>query len=208
VEEKMKKQKQWKILGVVFLLITGILLCGSSVWIYAKACLAQVLLRQAWEQTLVQGSVVKAWPWADTWPVARLSVPQYGQDLIVLAGQAGATLAFGPGMLAGGAQPGNPGICILAGHRDTSFRFLKQIQVGDMLVLQAGTGEQLHYRVASTAVRRAEDLYLEQLPISRLALVTCFPFDAVLPGTPERYVVLAELVELLLKRLKREKRSV
>ncbi len=182
------------LLLIVMLMVGGSLLCGSGVWIHAKALLAQVLLRQAWEQTLTQELAVKPWPWADTWPVARLRAPKYEQDLIVLAGQAGATLAFGPGMLANSAGPGKPGTCILAGHRDASFSFLQQVQPDDVFVLEDGNGKQWKYRVSSTSVRPAEDLYLEHLPISRLALVTCYPFDAVLPGTPQRYVVIAERI--------------
>lgn len=174
---------------IVLLVIGGGLLCSNSVWIHAKAGIAQVLLRHAWARTLRQGQAARAWPWADTWPVARLQAPKYDQDLIVLAGQAGATLAFGPGMLTQGAEPGKAGTCILAGHRDTSFHFLQQVKVGDMLTMTDRNGVQWNYRITSTAVRQAENLYVRQLPAARLALITCFPFDAVLPGTPQRYVV-------------------
>ncbi|MEA2114417.1 MAG: class GN sortase [Thermodesulfobacteriota bacterium] len=182
------------LLLIVMLMVGGSLLCGSGVWIHSKALLAQVLLRQAWEETLAQGKPVKPWPWADTWPVARLHAPKYGKNLIVLAGQAGSTLAFGPGMLADGGSPGKPGTCILAGHRDTSFRFLQQVQPGDVFVLEDDNSVRWRYKVSSTIIRQAETLYLEHLPISRLALVTCYPFDAVLRGTPKRYVVLAERI--------------
>ncbi len=179
---------------IVLLLAGGGLLMSSGVWIYAKAGLAQVLLKQAWARTVDQGHPVKAWPWADTWPVARLSSSKFDEDLVVLAGQAGATLAFGPGMLDEGAGPGEVGTCILAGHRDTSFRFLEKIQSGDVLVLQDQQGRPWKYRVISIDVRLAENLYIEQQLASRLALVTCYPFDAVLPGTEKRYVVTAERI--------------
>ncbi len=182
-------------LMMVMLVVSGSLIAGSGIWIHAKALLAQILLRQAWEQTLSQGRTVKPWPWADTWPVARFRAPGYQEDLIVLAGQAGAALAFGPGMLADGAAPGKLGTTILAGHRDTSFKFLQQVKPGDVFLLQDGGGEQWRYRVSSTSVRRAENLYIEQLPIARLALVTCYPFDALLPGTPQRYLVMAERIQ-------------
>ncbi len=180
------------LLLIALFVVGGSLLCSGGGWIHVKALLAQVLLRQAWEQTLTQGTTFKPWPWADTWPVARLRAPEYGQDLIVLAGQAGATLAFGPGMLAESARPGKPGTCVLAGHRDTSFSFLQQVQPGDVFVLEDRNGDQWKYRVSSITVRLAENLYLEQLPIARLALITCYPFHALRPGTPQRYVVLAE----------------
>jgi hypothetical protein len=59
--------------------------------------------------TLSGGETVKPWPWADTWPIARLSAPRHGVDLFVLAGATGRTLAFGPGHVDGTARPGRPG---------------------------------------------------------------------------------------------------
>lgn len=179
---------------IIALMVSGGLLCGKGAWIHAKGLLAQVLLKQAWEQTLAHRQPIKPWPWADTWPVARLRSPQYGQDMVVLAGQHGATLAFGPGMLQGGSKPGQPGTCILAGHRDTSFSFLQQVQPGDFFILEDANGTKWKYMVSSTTVRQAKNLYLEQLPISRLALITCYPFNAVRPSTSQRYVVLADRV--------------
>ena len=179
---------------ILLLLLGGGLLLGSGVWIHVKAGLAQVLLRHAWARTVDLDHPVKAWPWADTWPVARLSSLKYDQDLIVLSGQAGATLAFGPGMLIRGAGPGEKGTCVLAGHRDTSFRFLEQVEVGDIFTLEDSRGVQWKYRVVSVAVRQAEDLYFRQPSNACLALVTCYPFAAVLPGTPQRFVVEAEMI--------------
>ena len=78
--------------------------------IYLKAELAQyLLLEKAWTRTLQGENQVKPWPWADTWPVARLQLPKYGIDLIVLSGASGRTLAFGPGHVSTSAQPGTKG---------------------------------------------------------------------------------------------------
>jgi len=175
-------------------IIIGTLLCTKAIWIHAKAMLAQVLLKQAWEQTIVQKQPVKPWPWADTWPVARLLSPEEKQDMIVLASQNGATLAFGPGMLQAGAKPGQPGTCILAGHRDTSFSFLQNLQLGDTIILEDNTGVRWRYKVSSTTVRQADELYLKQSSLAQLALITCYPFNAIRPGTSQRYLVLADKV--------------
>jgi sortase A len=178
----------------ILLAVAGILLCGKGGWIHVKAGLAQLLLQQAWEQTMSRGQPVKAWPWADTWPTARLRVPKYNQDIIVLAGQAGESLAFGPGLLAAGAEPGKMGTCILAAHRDTHFSFLQKVRFGDVFTLEDRQGKLWRYKVSEISVRRAEDLYLEQQDSSQLALITCYPFQAVHPGTRQRYVVLADRI--------------
>ena len=52
---------------------------GQGTYIQAKAWLAQVLIKQAWARTLEGEAQAKPWPWADTWPVARITVP--GHDI-------------------------------------------------------------------------------------------------------------------------------
>jgi sortase A len=124
--------------------------------------------------------------------VARLRADTAGKEFIVLDSQAGAALAFGPGLLKKGAEPGQPGTCILAGHRDTSFRFLEHVRPGDIFTLQDRHGRYRQYRATTMAVRQAEELYIENSTDTRLLLITCYPFDGLLPGTPLRYVVTAE----------------
>ena len=82
---------------IAIVLITGGWQFGQGVYIYAKAELAQYLLVAAWQETKQTQQPVKPWSWADTWPVARIEVPTHNIDLIVLSGDIGRTLAFGPG---------------------------------------------------------------------------------------------------------------
>ena len=89
---------------VVTLVLLGLWQTGSGAWIYVKARLAQVLLQRAWVSTLAGQQDVKPWPWADTWPIARLVVPSQGIDQIVLEGAYRRTLAFGPGRLESGSS--------------------------------------------------------------------------------------------------------
>jgi len=161
-------------------------------WIFAKAQVAQVLLARAWEETRAGGRAVKPWPWADTWPVARLTVPRLGVDEIVLAGGNGQAMAFGPGHLNRSATPGSAGNIVVAGHRDTHFRFLRDLRPGDEILIEAVYGVPHRYRVTETAVvdfRDRRPLAVSVEPT--LTLITCYPFDAVIPGGPLRYVVRA-----------------
>ena len=165
---------------------------GGAGLIHAKAWLAQGLLEASWAATLAGAEKVKPWPWADTWPLARLQAPGIGVERIVLAGASGQTLAFGPGHMDGTALPGAPGHSILSGHRDTHFRFLKDLAPGDALRVQGPDGAWRAYRVSATEVidaRHARLLPDDGTP--RLTLVTCYPFDAIAPGGPLRYVVSA-----------------
>jgi sortase A len=178
----------------------GILLVGVGLWqlgtagaIHAKALLAQVLLMRAWAATLGGAVAARPWPWADTHPVARLQVPALGVDQIVLAGASGRTLAFGPGHLGGTAIPGSAGHTVISGHRNTHFRFLEDLAPGTALRLQRSDGDWRVYRVAGREVidaRHARLVRDDGRPA--LTLVTCYPFDALVPGGPLRYLVFAE----------------
>jgi sortase A len=167
----------------------------SATWIPVKAAVAQILLHQAWERARDGSSTARPWPWADTWPVGRLRAPRYGIDQIVLAGATGSALAFAPGHVDGTAMPGRCGNCVLSGHRDTHFRFLERLQPGDALELEAPDGHLQRFAVRSTNVQDRSDVsVLDDSNAPMLTLITCYPFDAVVPGGPLRFVVRAEPV--------------
>jgi len=181
------------LIGVAALLAgVGLWQLGQGAWIYVKARLAQRLLQRAWARTLRGEPETRPWPWADTWPVARLQVPAHGVDLIVLTGVSGRTLAFGPGHAPGSAVPGAQGTAIVTGHRDTHFRFLERVQQGDAIIVEGPDRRRSRLRVQETSVvdSRTAVIRTEDRSVG-LVLVTCYPFDAVRPGGPLRYVVTA-----------------
>lgn len=165
---------------------------GSGIWIHAKAVLAQALLERAWQQGLASGQPVRPWPWADTWPVARLQIPSRQLDLVVLQGDSGRSLAFGPGLAAGSAVPGKPGSKLISGHRDTHFAALAGIRKGEILELETRDGR-FRYRISETLIIDSRRNRLADNPLQdELILSTCYPFDAIQPGGPLRFVVRAE----------------
>ncbi len=171
----------------------GLWQLGSGLYIPAKAMVAQVLLHDAWRRTLAGTTQAKPWPWADTLPVARLRAPAHGIDQIVLAGASGRTLAFGPGHLDGTPMPGTPGNSIIGGHRDTSLAFLARVAVGERLIVETADGGRVAYRVTGHRVVDARRPWPSpDVAERRLTLVTCYPFDAIVPGGPLRYLVFAE----------------
>ena len=179
----------------VLLLAIALWQIGEAMWIPAKAWLAQVLIADAWQTAMAEGRQVPPWPWADTAPVARLQAPALAVDQIVLAHATGRTLAFGPGHLDGSAMPGDPGLSIISAHRDTSFAFLAELTAGTKIRLQRADGAWLTFHVTAASVidQRRDSLPRVTTGAPQLALVTCYPFDAVMPGGPLRYVVYAEL---------------
>ncbi len=174
------------------LVVLAVWQLGGGVTIHAKALLAQHLLHHAWGRTLDGEEQVRPWPWADTWPVARLRVDERGVDQIVLAGASGSSLAFGPGHVDGTARPGAPGNAVLGGHRDTHFRFLADLEPGDEVRVESPDGLEHRFVVTDTRiVDHRESGVSTTTRIETLTLVTCYPFDAVVPGGPLRYVVTA-----------------
>lgn len=181
----------WKYLALALLLI-GVLQFGRGAWIQAKAWLAQELIAHAWSRTLKGERQVKPWPWADTWPVARLSAPALGIERYVLAGADGSAMAFGPGHVSGTPVPGETGNSVIGGHRDTHLAFLRHLKPGDALEIERADGRRVAYLVRDANVLDRRDVWVaKQEGPDRLTLVTCFPFDALRAGGPQRYVVFA-----------------
>lgn len=167
---------------------------AGAALIQAKALLAPVLIDRAWQNTLNEGGGThRPWPWADTWPVARLRVPEQRVDLPVLHGDSGNALAFAPGMALGSAAFERAGTTVIGGHRDTHFTFLQHVDEGDEVQIQLADGRWRAYRISAL---RIVDASVEFLPPpfgeEKLMLVTCYPFNTIRPGGPLRYVVVAE----------------
>jgi len=180
---------------VAAVLCLGFWQLGQGAYIPAKAWLAQELMQRAWVRTGAGEERATPWPWADTWPVARLTAKARNTDLIVLAGGSGRTLAFGPGHLSASAMPGDIGNTIIAGHRDTHFQFLRNVELGELLGMELAKGQRHVYKVVGIDIvdSRRGSLALDT-NAAMLSLVTCYPFDAREAGGPLRYVVTAKMM--------------
>ncbi|MGE4323524.1 MAG: class GN sortase [Sphingobium sp.] len=173
----------------VLLCLAGLALMLHGAIIPAKARIAQILLTRAFDHSLAAGQPVKPWSWADTAPVARVSVPRLGISEIVLSGGSGQAMAFGPTLL-----PGPHHVSVMAAHRDTHFAFLEHVRPGDDVHVQTIDGQTAHYRITRSQVVRWDGFARPSAPARPLlALTTCYPFGATQRG-PLRYVLWAEQV--------------
>ena len=183
---------KWLLWG---LLALAVFFLGSAFYIPAKALFAQYLLEQAWQQTLVANRIAKPWPWADTYPVARLRVPALEVEQIVLAGDRGNSLAFAPGLHPDSELGKRSGLLVISGHRDTHFGFLNEMKPGQWIELQSRDGEVSRFQVEEIQVVDIRHTRLNAPADGKwLALVTCYPFHSIQADPDLRYVVLAEQV--------------
>ncbi len=182
-------------LALSFLLFTGaVIMLGKASWIHIKAQVAQVLMERAFSESLATGKPVKAWNWADTWPVAKVRMERLGEEAIVLRGASGEALAFGPALLNETARPGERGTAVIAAHRDTHFSFLRDVKIGDAVAVTRTDGLQFRYRVTATRIVDWRNSGIDRHAAGfNLVLSTCYPFDAVTQGD-QRYLVEAVMV--------------
>jgi sortase A len=180
---------------VACFLCLGFWQLGQGTYMPAKAWLAQELMQRAWRKAETGDDNTAPWPWADTYPVARMTAKNGDIELIILEGGSGRTLAFAPGHLSASVLPGQPGNSIIAGHRDTHFQFLQYLHEGETLLVEMPGGRNHLFRVSGIDVvdSRRGSILLDT-DAAMLSLVTCYPFGAVMPGGPMRYVVSAEMV--------------
>lgn len=178
---------------IVTIVLAAFWQIGSAGYIHAKALLAQQLLLNAWNKTLQGETRVKPWAWADTWPVARMEVPSQGKEMIILAGDSGRNLAFGPAYRFGTAKPGEQGVSLISAHRDTHFRFLKDIKKGDVITIETSTADKIFYKITGTKIVHQDYAQIEIHSLYKeLVLVTCYPFNSIQAGTKLRLLVFAQ----------------
>lgn len=177
---------------VLFAVLSAVVLLGQGGWIHAKGWLGQQLMARAWSSSIEHARDPRSpWPGARTRPVARLVVPELAIDRLVLDGIEVPGLAWGPGLVRGAN-----GHRVIAGHRDTHFRFLGDLEPGQKLTLQPAGGPSIIWEIDD---RRIVDSRIAAIDLDApgplLTLLTCYPLDGIEPGTPFRLVLRARPVD-------------
>jgi sortase A len=190
----MKKRIRWgsTLIGLALGIAAWQFSQGKEV--YFQAWLAQGLLRTAWVRTQASGHQVKPWPWANSWPLARLLVPRLSVEQIVLSHSSDGMSAFALGHLDNSVLPGELGNSVLNMRHDSYFGFLKALKLDDMLVLESPRSGRWHYQVSAIYIVDKTDTFLVKPSLNRrLTLVSCYLCTG--KEDRRRYVVVAEEVE-------------
>ena len=122
--------------------------------------------------------------------LALLSIARLDLEVPVFSGTSKKTLDRGAGLVEGTSPPGAAGNIVVSAHRDSYFRPLEDIRVGDVIELQSPDGMQ-RFEVGKIFITDPLDIsVLEPTPQPTLTLITCYPFYYV-GFAPERFIVRA-----------------
>ena len=198
-------------------LFIALISVAQGCYLLVKAQFAQYLLERAWHRQVVNfdpltPKKVKPWPWADIYPVAKISFDPFNIEQVVLNNDSGQALAFGPGLYQGDIiyehnQIEN--LYVISAHNDTHFSVLQNLSLNDKVTITFASGISYYFKVDNITIidTRTEQLVVQQdqkrqqdqvhqggdyhneLNKKELVLVTCYPFGGVSNQTYFRYVV-------------------
>jgi sortase A len=124
-------------------------------------------------------------------PIGTLEITRVGLTGVVVEGDSDAVLDRAIGHLPDTPLPWHDGNSALAAHRDTIFRPLKGVRLGDVLRLKTPHGD-FDYRVTDTLIVKPNEVWvLDPTPVATLTLISCWPFNYI-GHAPERFIVRAE----------------
>lgn len=153
----------------------------------ARAASYQDTAAQTFERALVSPATPES-PELPDGLIGRLEIARLNVSVIVMEGDDDATLARAVGHVPGTALPWEQGNAVIAGHRDTFFRPLKNLREGDQIRMTTTRGT-FDYRVIRTEVVEPDNLsVLAPTPERTLTLLTCYPFVYV-GRAPQRFVI-------------------
>ena len=122
--------------------------------------------------------------------IGKVEIPRLHLSAVVFEGTESSVLDHGVGHLDGSAMPGEVGNVVLAAHRDTFFRNLRDVQRGDVIKVSTESGLRT-YEVASTeVVDPSQTDVVDATPDPTLTLITCYPFYYV-GNARKRFIVRA-----------------
>ncbi|MGB8495325.1 MAG: class D sortase [Candidatus Acidiferrum sp.] len=173
-----------------FFLVFGFLALGYAGFVFADSYAYQAL---EMKQFAPPGLLYEPHMLLEGEVIGEIQVPRLGLNVMVVQGDSPANLRRAVGHLSKSALPGEWGNVALAGHRDTFFRPLRDIRLGDEIRFTTSV-RSFEYVVESIEVVAPTDIrVLESSTGHDLTLLTCFPFYYVGPA-PKRFVVRAREV--------------
>ncbi len=188
-QRRRKSGVIFRVASYVFLAL-GLLALAYSAYVVVDARAYQSYEQARFESKLENGKAEPPSPLVEGGVIGEIQVPRLHLKAIVVQGDSHTILRRAVGHIPETALPGQQGNVALAGHRDTFFRPLRNIQLGDSITLKTRDHD-FQYVVESTAIVAASEVGVLDASNGRtLTLITCFPFDY-LGAAPNRFIVRA-----------------
>ena len=125
--------------------------------------------------------------------IGSLTIPRIKSVIAIIEGTGEKELKRGVGHYVGSVLPGVSDNSVLAGHRDSVFRHLGEVKIGDLITVKNRYGSFV-YEVHKIRIVKANDrTVIVPSDEALLTLSTCYPFYFV-GNAPKRYIVQAGLV--------------
>lgn len=128
-------------------------------------------------------------------PVGLLQIPSIDAELAIVEGTDPDDLEKGVGHFKSSAYPKQDDQIVLSGHRDTVFRRLGDVKIGDTFTVQLESGD-YEYEMVSSKIVDADDTTIikSTAPDEELVITTCYPFSYI-GDAPDRYIIYAKPIE-------------
>lgn len=193
---KRRRKGRIPIIVGLSLILAGLLtLAGVYAYIYysdRQAASAQEELLRQWEEepTSCEDGNVSVGD-----GIARIIAPRIDLDAIVVelwGLNDAANLRRGPGHIPATAYPGQPGNCVISGHRTTygaPFRNIEQLSGGDEIILITAEKRYIYEVYEQRIVLPTDLTVLEQAGAPKITLTACHPWYS----AAQRIVVIARL---------------
>ena len=127
--------------------------------------------------------------------VGDLIIPKLNAILPIVEGTDPDELEKGVGHYAQSVLPGEKDNAVLSGHRDTVFRSVGKLKIGDQLITKTSAGV-FTYKIVKMWIVNQDDrtVIVSHKGKQILTLTTCYPFNWIGPA-PQRYIIQSVLVK-------------
>ncbi|MDP4084515.1 MAG: class D sortase [Bacillota bacterium] len=183
-----------------FIILVGLVIVGMGIWQLTNTNIqtektfskAKKLVESNSNRTPQKTTIKKDTPPLKGDVIGLLDIPRIKAELAIVEGTNPNDLAKGVGHYKGSYFPGDHGQIVLSGHRDTVFRHLGELNIGDTLVVKLPKGN-FSYKITHTKIVKAEDTSIITLQHKQeeLILTTCYPFRYI-GNAPDRYIIYAK----------------
>jgi sortase A len=186
----------------LLIIFAGLILVGIGLWQYTDTVVqTKASLKEA-KEIIAQQPVDAPGKRDENSPppsvgdtIGLLAIPKIKAELAIVEGTDPDDLEKGVGHYNGSYFPSDQGEIVLSGHRDTVFRRLGELKIGDSLNMKMPYGS-FTYEITDTKIVQPDDTSIITLQHEKeeLILTTCYPFSYV-GNAPERYIIYAKLIE-------------